>query len=253
MQWITLINFGYVDFTKNFIRSMEKAAVNFVLRIYCIDDEAITALTGFSDKCECRKADFLDKLRLPSEWKVWMHHRDSKEEMRAALDYRRITMSKLNVISHELRTTNDVVGYIDMDIVLFSDPTSIILDVMDQHPDVDIFAQCDEPGSHCTSSLCHNFCTGVVIFRPHILKTDLFSYTSRDVVTLTGDQEFLNRQVKVHGVQVKTLDRQVFPNGCVFPLLRAVPVDFSGACLVHFNWMVGKEKIAAMKLQNVWF
>jgi hypothetical protein len=85
------------------------------------------------------------------------------------------------------------------------------------------------------------------------LKTDLFSYTSRDVVTLTGDQEFLNRQVKVHGVQVKTLDRQVFPNGCVFPLLRAVPVDFSGACLVHFNWMVGKEKIAAMKLQNVWF
>jgi len=243
--WITLINHGYVDYTKNFVQSMVAANVGFTLKVYCIDQASMDALAGFSPLCECHAAaDFLKDKRLPSEMKEWL-----------ALDYKRITMSKLDAIVHALKThPGQPVGYIDTDIVLFSDPSPLVLKEMEAHKDVHVFAQCDERGSVCSNRRqCTNFCTGVVVFRNMPDLYDLFQYTRRDVVSQTGDQEFLNSQFQQRGVTVWTLDRAVFPNGCFLPQLKDAKVDVpSSACLLHFNWMVGHQKKASMQRQGLW-
>ena len=55
LVWITLINSGYLNFTKNFLESMKVFNSAFKLIVYCIDKESIEALRNY-DNCICINA-----------------------------------------------------------------------------------------------------------------------------------------------------------------------------------------------------
>ena len=55
--WFTLINYGYIDFTKNFLESMRRNNIRFKLLVYCLDDETVQALKEYSDTCVCIRYD----------------------------------------------------------------------------------------------------------------------------------------------------------------------------------------------------
>jgi len=239
--WFTLINKGYVDYTKNFLKSMKKSGCKFKLIVYCLDTQAVDELKDY-DNCQCIIFDM--KKSMSSEMATW-----------ATKEYKDVVFAKIDAMQKTLQKyPNKPVGYIDTDIVLLSDPTPIILDSMQKHPDTDVFAQCDEPNPQCTGhSNCPYICSGVMVFRKPLPDT-IFNYTDEDIKKFQGDQDFLLDKFNSNGIKTLTIDKNIFLNGSYEGLQSGSPAKLpKDACLVHFNWMVGKDKVKRMKEQNMWY
>lgn len=111
------------------------------------------------------------------------------------MEYKQIVSSKLDVIKYALQNLGvEAVGYIDTDIVLFSDPSVIMLSKMKQHPDIDIFCQCDEEGTKCMDVRhCRNICSGVIVFRNKKELYKIFDYKLHNMVASHTDQHYLTK------------------------------------------------------------
>ena len=165
--------------------------------------------------------------------------------------------AKLDVILYTLINTYDMgieaVGYIDTDIVLFSDPTIIMLDTMNKNKDINIFSQCDENSEKCSNKIaCRDICSGVIVFRNIKHLYHIFRYTPKDVYKLTGDQQFLTYNLKKLNIICLTIDKNIFLNGYYFHTNHSNTFPKS-ACLIHFNYLVGNQKQHKMIEQNVWY
>jgi hypothetical protein len=244
--WITLINYGYLHYTKNFMKSMELRNINLQLYVFCLDDQTYNELKEHK-QCKCIKADFL-KSKYSTEMKHW-----------GDLEYKRIVFAKLDAILYTLQKTYEMgvknIGYIDTDIVLFSDPSIIMMDKVHRHPKIDVFSQCDEEGTQCSShSNCKNICSGVIVFRNKPSLYSLFEYKEQDIKHNASDQHFLRQQFKNQSIQYMTIEKSIMPNGSYYPDFKKKKIVFpQSVCLVHYNWMIGNEKIETMKMHNVWY
>ena len=68
--WITLINYGYIEYTKNFLKSMEISKSIFKLVVFCIDKESFNELQKY-ERCIPIFTDFLKNRNLVSEFNSW--------------------------------------------------------------------------------------------------------------------------------------------------------------------------------------
>jgi hypothetical protein len=246
--WITLINHGYVDYTKNFLISMKKANIDFKLVVYCIDEKSMEELSAF--ECICLDAKPFLKYDLPSDLKEWEN-----------IDYKRITFAKLDAIYYTLTKTSqlgvNIVGFIDTDIILLKDPRQIILDKMEKYKQIHLFSQCDEKDRRnglCSNNLqCPMICSGVLAVRNIKEMHPLFLYNDEDVQKYTGDQEFLLHNFRKHGRSCVTIERNIFINGSYPGIQSDHKLNLSSACLIHFNWMVGHEKKKCMQKHGLWY
>jgi len=245
LVWVTFINYGYIHYTKNFLLSMEKNHIDFKLVVYCNDDKTFEELNDHP-LCICKKTDFL-KTKFSDTFTIW-----------GKSDYIRICFTKLDVWLHALKETYEMgvkaVGFIDTDVFLFSDPTTLFVNAMEEYKDVQVFAQCDERGRNCIKpEQCPNMCAGIMVFRNNLALYSLFEYTEADIRRFPSDQHYLHDLFVKHSVPRRTLPRSVVPNGAYFPMLKQIPINFgSDVCLIHFNWMIGEEKEKAMRLQKLW-
>ena len=239
--WFTLINHGYIDFTKNFLKSMRRNGIKFKLLVYCLDDETVEGLKDYSDTCVCIRYDKGSSKELVT-WQT--------------PEFKKICFMRLDIIRDLMQTYKCDVGHIDTDIVLLKDPSPIVLDAMKSHPEIDVVAQCDENGKYCTKhTKCPSICNGVMLLKytPTILKC--FEYTEDEVnKSKNGDQDFLLEKFNKYDIKTLTIDKNIFINGSYEGIQSGSPVTLpKEACLVHFNWMVGKDKIKRMKEQNMWY
>jgi hypothetical protein len=246
--WITLINNGYVNYCKNFLKSMELSNIHFTLIVYCIDKENIEELREYKN-CICFDASLFTRLELKSDLRGWLDG-----------EYVKITFTKLDAILYTLKNTSaKSVGYIDTDIVLFSDPTKIILEEMDKYPDVDIFTQCDENTEFCSNKLkCPNICSGVAVFRNNPYIYHIFEYEESVLKTcVAGDQSFILHKINHFNIKHVTIEKDIFINGFYQNgdlCSKRKQIEFPEcACLVHFNYIVGSDKEAVMRFNNKWY
>jgi len=247
--WITMINYGYINYTKNFLKSMEVANVNFKLIIYCIDYEKIKEeLKDFSDRnYVCIDANIFMKetSNVSSGFKTW-----------ADIEYKKIVFCKLDAIKYTLINNKDckLVGYIDTDIIVLSDPTKVILEYSNKNPNVIVFGQCDEVVKCSNIFNCSNLCSGAIVFRNINNIELLFQYSNQDIPRYGGDQDFLISKYRQYNVKFMTIDKNVFLNG-TFPGLKSNNmITFpQTTSLIHFNWLVGDEKEKYMKIHKLWF
>ena len=245
--WITLINHGYADYTKNFLVAMDKAGISMKLVVYCTDKESMEAIRPLKN-CICLDAKPFLKYDLPGDLKEW-----------ANTDYKRITFAKLDAIYHTLKITRQAgfqsVGFIDTDIILLKDPTPIFLDRMQKNKRISVFSQCDENRETCTNpAACPTLCTGVIVFRNIRENYRLFLYTEEDIATYMCDQHFLLHNLRKHSMVCMTLEKNVLLNGSWPGVKTETPLVLpKSAALIHFNWMVGHEKMANMKRLGMWY
>lgn len=246
--WITLINKGYINFTKNFIKCIERSNIDFKFILFCIDDESFDTFNtiDYCACCVCMKADFLEQ-RLSSEFHVF-----------GELNYKRIVFAKLDAILYTLKNTHSLgvewVGFIDTDIVLFANPSHVMLQAIHENPDVSIFCSCDEATLYCTNKRnCTNICSGIIVFKNQPNIYDFFQYCTNDINNFMSDQHFLLQKVQDSPVTIQTIEKTIFANGC-HPGLKDGPIQLpEHMCALHFNYMVGLEKVHYMKLQNMWY
>lgn len=246
--WITLINFGYVDYTKNFLKSMEVNNCPFTLIIYCLDSETIASLLNYKN-CICLDANIFVKKTCSNQLVSW-----------GQSDYKKIVFAKLDAIRYTLNICRPLgiplIGYIDTDIVLFSNPTQIMIDAMNQYPKTSIVSQCDEEkGLSCSNIFkCPNFCSGVIAFRNTEEVESLLYYSNDDINIFSGDQAFLLKKCNDLNIQRITIARNILLNGSYSNFngggLFIMP---STACLVHFNYLSGDNKKICMKNRHMWY
>jgi len=236
--WITLINRGYLDYTRNFLRSARRSAVPIRLIVYCTDEESLRELEG-EDGCVALPADFLDA----------QYARDLREW--SDREYKRIVFAKLDAIAHTMRSSDDpdrLIAYIDTDIVLFSDPTPHVLDRF--APDVQVVHQCDEQDLCSNADECPYLCSGCIAFRNDPKLLECLAYSDTDIDHFPSDQHFLRASFRKAGVRRRSLDKILFPNGASY--IRHFEA-LGEACLLHFNYMVGDEKKARMQVMRLWY
>ena len=246
LVWITLINSGYVEFTMNFLESMKKAKCKFKLIIYYTDEFVAPRLSKY-DNCVCISADKFLKSLMSVKAHKWEQ-----------LEYKRICFAKLDAIQYtcdELRN-NGVkhVGFIDTDIVLFSDPSPIVINYLKEHTDCKVLAQCDEAGEFCSFKnglqKCPNICSGVIVFNLENEYDSLFRYDTDVIPHFSGDQAYIQHGIDKAGIECHTVPKSVFMNGGFkFAWKLPRPKD---SCLLHFNYLVGgpmkKKKMMKMRM-----
>jgi len=248
--WITLINGGYVHYTKNFLKSMERANIQFKLIVFCLDDRAFSELKDNS-LCICVMVNFLS-MKLPTDMRQW-----------GDMEYKKIVYAKLDAIVYTLRSTYDLgvesVGYIDTDIFLFSDPTPIILNEMKVYTDIDIFCQCDEQSITCSNrNKCLNICSGAFVIRNKKELYDLFKYDDSDILGHYSDQHFLHDTLNKRSVKYRTIEKNIMPNGGYYfarysnGLTQKILAIDESVCLIHYNYLVGHNKELYMRIQGHW-
>jgi hypothetical protein len=244
--WITLINKGYVRFTQNFLESMKKNKCIFPLIVYCLDNESATALKNYHN-VTCISANPFIRGQMNKGLTVWK-----------SIEYKRIVFSKLDAIKYTLdlpEYKDFSVGYIDTDIILFKDPTPIMLKALAENPDATVISQCDEEYTQCSNNVkCPNICSGVIVFRQSFITKSLLNYTEKDIITNLTDQHFLAVQLKKLNISYLTIHKNIFMNGA-FPGVRMdghilkIPEE---AVLLHYNYMVGSFKEQYMKKNYMW-
>jgi len=257
--WITIINYGYLEYTQNFLLSMKRTECSFKLLVFCLDKPTMDALAAF-DNCVCINAQILKEINprfssYTENFSVW------GEE-----DYLKIVFTKLDALYYTLRETLGLgckaVGYLDTDMFYLSDPTTIVLDLMHRNESIDVFCQCDEEFGHVSQCSkkhrCPFICSGIIVFRNDPLLYPCFQYSPYDIFNYTGDQAYLYAKLKAMDVVALTVQKTVFMNGSYLmkywnetdsPDPVPIPPETS---LVHFNYMIGSDKKKNMIRQNMW-
>jgi hypothetical protein len=236
--WITVINSGYVDFLRNFIKLNESRGIDFPLLVFALDENAYNET---------------QKLEIPC---VKMYCKLKTECLRfGSLDYKRVTLKKIDAIRICLNKFKIPVGYIDTDIALFKNPIPYIEEKMKNNPEINIWSQCDEGicMQECNVANCNVICSGFIVIKPnvkHILK-----YTEEDVHQphIRGDQDVIRINIIKHNISYRILERSIITNGAYvgFPNNK-LPIP-STSILLHFNWIAGgKEKKEMMQHYNCW-
>jgi len=246
IKWITIINAGYIDFTKNFLESMKKYNSFFQIIIYCLDIGIINELKNYSSAICIDASLFIDK-NISGSFTKWG---DS--------DYKQICFYKLDALRYTMKTyPNSAVGFIDTDIIVLKNPTNTVIKNMVNYPSVNIFSQCDENRNNieCSNNhKCPNFCAGICIFRNNPIVLDLLDYNTRNISKNKTDQDYLLDVANANNIKRITISKHIFLNG-EYPgvnnekILR-IP---SSAELIHYNWIIGKDKIKYMKKNNMWY
>lgn len=243
--WITLINNGYVHYTKNFLKSMEINNCSFHLLVYCLDNESMAALEGLPN-ISCLSAKPFMRTTMNKSLTTWK-----------TIDYKRIVFAKLDAIKHTLeKFKGSTVGYIDTDIIVFKDPTPIMLEAMYNNPEAIVISQCDEEGSVCKHIFeCPNICSGVIVFRQSFITTKILNYTNMDIIKHLTDQHYLTDILKKLNIKYMTISKDIFVNGS-YPGVRddGRPLILpQTAALLHYNFMIGAYKEASMKKNGMWY
>jgi hypothetical protein len=212
--------------------------------VYYVDESVKEKLKEY-DNCICFDAALFAKYKLTSSATGWKQH-----------EYIKLCFAKMDAIKYTrqilLPMNVKYVGYVDTDIVLFSDPTPIVLEYFRTNEDCTILAQCDEISKTCRNHKnCNLFCAGFMIFNKAV-NDSLFSYTDDMLYKRSGDQQFLQHECRVKKIAVHTLPKSICMNGG-YTHAWTKPVS-KEACLLHFNHIIGNaKKLERMKEMEMWY
>ena len=247
--WITLINYGYIHYTKNFLKSMEIHSCPFKLIVYCLDTKTMEALKDY-DNAICFDASYFTREDFSSDLSDF-----------SSINFKKLCFLKLDAIKYTLELCNKygiwAVGYIDTDVILFKNPTDIIIRTMVSDINISVIGQCDEDFDNDTCSNprgCPHMCAGIMVFRTGSINYSIFNYSNEDINMYdNNDQEYLNSYIFIkHNIQRITIPKNIFLNG-TYPGIKDDLIIPESAYLIHYNYMIGSEKEFYMRENLMWY
>jgi len=244
ITWITLINKGYIDFTRNFIESMKRNNCIFNLILYCTDNDSMKAFKSYPNII-CVDAKEILKFKMSKSLSQW-----------GALEYKHLVFAKLDAIKHALTKYSSYIGYIDTDIILFKNPTETIMNIFKSNPETIFVSQCDEGKHQCSNfNNCQHFCSGVIVFKNIDIVNKLLEYNDHDIEIASSDQMHLLNMANKYKIKHITVDKNIFLNG-VYPGVNKYDVKLTvpnTADLIHYNYLTGINKMKLMQKNNMWY
>ena len=223
--FITLTNTGYLDYTFNCLKSLEKINFNGKLHNYCIGEEGYKKLkqSGYSSY-------LIDD------------NKNSKMQKFRQKNWSNIVYYKFEII-HKHLLKYKYVCFTDGDIVY--ENKNFLNYLINNIGDNELLIQNDTMDDNNTNNLCSGFMfikstpNTISLFNPNNVKSKLKEGW--------GDQLYIN-EIK-HKMKYKTLPLKLFPNGKYYYENKNIISPY----LIHFNWIVGNEKKNKMIEHNKWY
>lgn len=240
----TITSKGYVHMTQNMLASLEATKSKATVLVVCLDKESYQDVyTLYKDTPTI----------IPIETtNIQTQSKESKElQCFGTSGFNKLMFHKLDVVSELIQMFNQHLVYVDSDIVFLKDPMLPVSQLYQELPvNVDVVFQCDEDKTLCNKQHCKNLCAGIMLLK-NTLNTRAFlnfrKYCNQKSIEVcpAGDQSYVN--VARNLIRFDTLPNDLFPNGSWLPNIS------KDAVLVHYNWILGKDKVKRMKTYGHWF
>ena len=233
----TVTSDGYKYLTWNLWLLLQRLHVPWKLCILCLDRES---------------QEFFSKIAMiPS--RLFLMPSSSHEHKRPCLfgsqTFKRMNRMKLKALEElSARSDIEILIFLDSDISVFRDPVPYFLESLQTNS---ILFQCDENASFdCSNpSACPNPCSGVIALRTSAEIAKIFSIEDDLWKSALTDQDYILTQIQKTKTPYATLPRELFPNGIFLSGNRYQEKD---PYLVHFNYIVGMDKVRSMKQKECW-
>lgn len=241
IHFITCINNGYVEFTRNFFRICKENNIDLKVTVYCTDEDAFLA---------CKDIENSNPVRFFNDSVSRLTKFGEKE-------FREFCQKRTECIKEAVsRSDFTSTCHIDMDIAVLKDFRQYVSDCMGVNEEVDVFGQCDESTVACSNKVnCSNMCCGFMIFKHtsavHELLDNVLQVIREKGSQFSSDQDVFNSCMKK--INRFTFDKHIFPNGsfCGFSPGKQSYTKQTNisetAYLIHFNWLYSHEKEDAMR------
>ena len=240
----TMTSDGYTDITHNLYKSLEKANIPWKLLNICVDDESFKY---FNDK------------KMPCiRYNNNINTKKGELSKYGSDDFMSFNRIKLDLLHYFSKNSIDkikYVVYIDGDIIVSKDFIPYLQQLYQNEPNNYFYLQCDEQGK-VTSTTCSNLCTGFISFKKEkIFKSPFNVYDEEKWKSIREDQPWVNIHLKEYKIPTLSLDQDLFPNGTYIEgntsgIINKLNND---RYILHYNWLVGNEKIQKMKENNNWY
>ena len=229
VQSITFTNYGYLDFTMNLCESIKKNKIDLELLIYCTDKKSFDYLSKYNYNCILLNSN-LSQSKRAEAWKAG----NSK--------FGEMMVSKFESIYDGL-LKNDYVIYIDGDIVIKENILEYLQKEIEEN---DFLFQLDYNNKRPHQN---DLCAGFMMIKSSDETKKIFNPDEIDIESIINmpahDQTYLN-DLK-HNFKYKFLSPILFPNGAFYFNYLTEPK------IIHFNYIVGKDKKNKMKKMKEWY
>jgi hypothetical protein len=222
--YITLTNKGYIEYTKNCIKSLSMLGRECLLDVYCIDKEAYNLLDDYPNK-------YL--LEVPENEKI-----KEFQEFRKG-NWNKVVYQKFRCIYKAL-LENDFVYFTDGDIVYKNDRFINDLNNRIEDDEIDLLIQNDKQNDEDDSELC----SGVMFIRSNDKTKKFFNPENIDINFIQCDQIYVNNMKK--NLKYEKLPLKKYPNGLYHRTKNP------NGYLIHYNYLIGNDKKLLMKKDNNW-
>ncbi len=230
--FFTITNTGYIDYTKNMIKSLKSFNIDKKLCIFCIDT--------FSNDYFKKEGymTYLINTNLSNFTAIDSPGFDKIGYLKLLIIYKIIKLG-LNVL------------YTDGDIVYFKNPIEEIEKFKNIEGDVWIQNDTIDDKDYA------NCCTGFMYIRSNNVTMKYFECESKEALEkykdagliIPFDQSYFNKYIKPY-INLYLLPLDIFPNGRYFYNYSEQIKD--SIVMVHFNWVIGHMKQDKMKQYNMW-
>ena len=232
MKYLTITNYGMIEFCKNAIQSFKNIS-NETIHVGCLDEQSKNEL----DNIDNVSSVLINYVPCPSNHEKW-----------STVNFRKITQNKFPFILSFLEKENDIL-YFDNDVSFKKNPTDYL-----KLNENEIMIQSDLPGTM--------YCTGFVFFKNTKNTIELINKTIKKNNTeqnkknyKMGDQlSFIHEAnifLKKHKNILTVLPSELFPNG---DKLIKNKYDKEHMYIGHANYVIGKENKKKLLLEkNLWF
>lgn len=227
----TLTNAGYIDYTINMLKSLERLDIDKYMFVFCLDKISQEYFTANGYKTHL----------IDSNMPTFASFKDD--------NFTKICFIKLYIITQILKLNLNAF-YTDGDIFFVKNPLDYIMQIKDINGDMWI------QNDTIFDNNFRNVCAGFMYVRSNyktIKYFDLdipdFSKRYKECIGENNDQTYLNKYI-IENLTVHLFPLNKFPNGNYF-------YNFSHniaetIIMVHFNWLIGHEKKEKMKKYNMW-
>jgi hypothetical protein len=224
VAFITLTNTGYINYTLNCLESLKQINMEKQLRVYCVGEEGYSILKNNNFLCELINDNESSKIQ---------EFRKNK--------WSNITYYKFEIIYSNL-LNNDYVCITDGDIVYENNQVFDYL--LNNIEDNDLLIQ--------SEGIYHlDLCSGFMFIKSNDKTISIFNPEN---VKKYRNNEGWDDQIYVNAIRYKLkfkkLPLDLFPTGNYYYEYHHNIIQ---PYLIHFNWVVGDEKIQKMLHHNKWY
>jgi len=235
IQIITLANNGYLKFTYNCIKSLEKLGLTNLIKVYCADKKCYADLKNEYSNIKYIDSEYNKNISRLRRYPSQKHYTET--------EFKDVVFLKFVAISDALEKSNVI--FVDSDVVFLNE--KFLEYLLNNIKNNEILFQNEGLIDNTESGAC----SGLMYMKSTSSVKNFFDPTTvihnEHWISNVGDQDYVNKNKEK--LKYDYMDCSLFTNGRIWRKHHKKLNPY----MVHFNWMKVRMKVKMMKRTGGWF